>query len=123
MNFSKSKAIYTQISDHLCDEILKNSWLIGEKIPSIRDMAVSLEVNPNTVVRSYAMLEQEGIIDMKRGIGYFVSLKAKQKILKIKKAAFLKEELPSVFKAMDLLDIHINELTLLYQERENNRAC
>ncbi len=118
MNFSKSKAIYTQISDHLCEEILKNIWLQEEKIPSIRDMAVSLEVNPNTVVRAYATLEQEGIIEMKRGIGYFVSSKAKTNILKIKKAAFLKEDLPGVFKAMDLLSINLDELKTLYQKRE-----
>lgn len=109
-----------QISDHLCEEIIKNIWPLEEKVPSIREMAVSLEVNPNTVVRSYAMLEQAGIIEMKRGIGYFVSSKAKQKILDIKKAAFLHEELPRVFKAMDLLNINMDEMIGLYQERKNH---
>jgi GntR family transcriptional regulator len=118
MNFSKSKAIYTQISEHLCDEILKKMWLEEEKIPSIREMAVSLEVNPNTVVRSYAMLEQDGIIEMRRGIGYFVASQARSKVLNIKKEAFLKDELPSLFKAMDLLNIDIQELVKLYQGRK-----
>lgn len=116
MDFSKKKAIYIQIFDCLCEEILKGMWGVGEKLPSIRETAVSLEVNPNTVVRSYAMLEQEGIVDMKRGIGYFVSLTAKEKILSLKKRAFLKEELPYLFKAMNLLDINMSELTKLYQE-------
>jgi GntR family transcriptional regulator len=120
MNFSKSKAIYTQISEHLCDEILKKMWIEEEKIPSIREMAVSLEVNPNTVVRSYAMLEQDGIIEMRRGIGYFVASQARSKVLNIKKEAFLNDELPNLFKAMDLLKIDIQELITLYQGRKQH---
>ncbi len=120
MIFSKRKAIYTQISDHLCDEILKNICLLGEKFSSIRDMAVALEVNPNTVVRSYAALEQDGIIEMKRGIGYFVSSTAKEKFLNSKKEAFLKEELPCVFKTMDLLKIDFDEINQLYKKRKES---
>lgn len=122
MNFTKNKAIYTQISDHLCDEILKNVWRDEEKIPSIRDMAVSLEVNPNTVVRSYATLEQEGIICMKRGIGYFVQPNARDKILSLKKRTFLEDELPYFFRVMDTLKIDFDELAQLYQQRKTKEV-
>ncbi len=120
MHFSKNKAIYTQISDYLSEEILKNIWGEAEKISSIRDMAISLEVNPNTVVRAYATLEQAGIIEMKRGIGYFVMPNAKAKILAIKKEVFLTEALPDVFNAMDLLNIELDEFVAFYQERRNH---
>ncbi|MDF1678876.1 MAG: GntR family transcriptional regulator [Legionellaceae bacterium] len=120
MNFSKNKAIYIQISDYVCDEILKHRWALEEKVPSIREMAVLLEVNPNTVVRAYAELEQQGIIAMKRGIGYFVAPQAKRKILEAKKATFLKETLPRVFNTMQLLEIDISELNNLYQKREKS---
>jgi GntR family transcriptional regulator len=122
MHFSKNKAIYTQISDYLCEKILKNTWHEAEKIPSIREMAVSLEVNPNTVVRAYATLEQAGIIEMKRGIGYFVmaNANAKAKIIAIKKEVFLGEALPDVFNAMDLLNIELDEFVTFYQERKNH---
>ncbi len=120
MNFSKSKPIYTQISNYICDEILKKAWLEEDKIPSIREMAVFLEVNPNTVVRSYAILEQDGVIEMKRGIGYFVARDARSKIMKLKKEIFLKEELPNLFNTMKLLNIDINELVALYQGREQD---
>jgi GntR family transcriptional regulator len=118
MNFSKSKAIYLQIIDYLSEEILKSTWCEAEKIPAIREMAVKLEVNPNTVVRAYAALEQSNIIEMKRGIGYFVLSDAKHHILKIKKEYFLEEELPEVFRMMDLLNITIDELSKRYQGRK-----
>ncbi len=122
MNFSKHKPIYAQISDYLCERILTSQWQEEEKIPSIRDMAVQLEVNPNTVVRAYATLEQAQIIEMRRGIGYFVSQKANAKIQKERKAVFLKEELPEVFKAMDLLQITLDEFVVLYNRRKNHET-
>ena len=59
MKFDDNKAIYLQISDLICENILEGKWNEGYRIPSVRDMAVSLEVNPNTVSRTYALLESK----------------------------------------------------------------
>jgi GntR family transcriptional regulator len=120
LQFSKNQSIYTQISDYVCASILNNSWEELGKIPSIREMAISLEVNPNTVSRAYTSLEKEGIIETKRGLGYFVKPNAKDKILTIKKEQFLKEELPIIFKSMQTLDINIEDFAKLYQQRNKN---
>jgi len=72
MEFRDKQAIYLQISEYVCEQILLNKWLVGEKISSIRDLAVAMQVNPNTVQRAYDFLQQQEIITNKRGVGYFV---------------------------------------------------
>lgn len=60
MNFNENKAIYLQLSDRIMDSILAGQYTPGGRIPSVREFAASVEVNPNTVVRSYEYLEQKG---------------------------------------------------------------
>ncbi len=114
--FKKQQAIYEQIADSLCDLILKGELAEEEKIASIRESAITMEVNPNTVQRAYEWLQQQEIIYTKRGRGYFVSEGASKKVMEAKKQQFLKETLPEFFKSMQLLDINADELMILYQE-------
>ena len=53
MNFKESKAIYLQIADRICDEVLLGQYQEEERIPSVREYAAVVEVNANTVMRSY----------------------------------------------------------------------
>jgi len=114
MDFKSKKAIYLQIADYVCEQILTKQWSEQQKIPSIRELAVSMEVNPNTVVRSYAFLEDQGVIEMKRGVGYFIAPKALKKVIDLLRAEFINEDLPQVFKTMRLLEIDFGELKQLY---------
>ena len=114
MDFQNKKAIYLQIADYVCEKILLNLWKEKDKIPSVRELAVSLEVNPNTVVRTYAFLEENKIISMQRGIGYFVSEGGFLAAMELKKEEFLTEDLPHVFKTMDLLGVDIKNISKLY---------
>ena len=116
MEFKDSKAIYIQIADLICENVLNEQWKEDERIPSIREFAVSIEVNPNTVMRTYSFLQDEGIIYNKRGIGYFLSDKAYEKTLSMRKEEFIKLELPSIFKTLKLLNIDFDDLKKLYQE-------
>jgi GntR family transcriptional regulator len=115
MDFNNNKAIYLQIAEHVCEHILLGSWKPEEKIPSVRDMAVNVEVNPNTVARTYELLQQKGIIYNKRGVGFFLSLDAIQQVQRYRKAIFIDEELPQVFKNIYLLDIGLDDITRMYQ--------
>lgn len=117
MDFQNKKAIYLQIADLVCERILLNQWKEQDKIPSVRDLAIELEVNPNTVMRTYAFLQDKNIIEMQRGIGYFVSEKARKQALEFKKDEFLSSDLPSVFRSMDLLNIDLDDIKLLYRKR------
>ena len=112
MDFRKQKSIYQQIADRLMDQLLAGTPPADERMPSVRDVAVSLGVNPNTVMRSFDYLQQEGIIYNRRGVGYFASPDAKEKILAIQRREFLEEDLPVIKQKMRLLGISIDELTL-----------
>ena len=103
MNFSNSdKAIYLQIADRICDEIISGKYKDDDRIPSVREYAVLLEVNTNTVVKAYDHLS--------RGLGFFVVAGAKRQILKIRREEFMKQTLPEVFRQMRLLGIGIEEV-------------
>ena len=115
MNFKDNKAIYLQIADDFSDRILEKRIKENDRLPSVREYAVSIEVNPNTVNKSYAYLLEKEIVYNKRGIGYFIKVGAYSKALEIKKEEFLKTELPSFFKAITLLNIDIAEINTMYK--------
>ena len=62
MEFRKPKPIYKQIATYIIYQILENNWADGQRIPSVRELASDIEVNPNTVARTYNLLSDEGII-------------------------------------------------------------
>lgn len=115
MRFSSANAIYLQIAESIFDKILLSEWTEGERIPSVREFAVSIEVNPNTVMRTYTHLQDLKIIFNKRGIGFFVSDGAQGRIKKILRKQFFEKNLPEFFKAIDLLDINLDSLAEEYQ--------
>ena len=119
MNFSENQSIYIQITEFVKEQILVNKWQKEEKIPSVRDLAAELQVNPNTVMRAYDFLQQQGVIYNRRGIGNHVSSDAGEKILASRKEKFLQSDLPAFFKNMLLLKIGIDELERLYKSFVN----
>ncbi|MGM0903693.1 GntR family transcriptional regulator [Mesobacillus maritimus] len=72
-DFQASKPIYMQIVDKITSEIVQRKRQPGDKLPSVREMAVQMGVNPNTVQRTYAELERLSIVETRRGQGTFVS--------------------------------------------------
>ena len=119
MIFTNDKAIYIQIADRLCDEILSGVYKDDDHIPSVREYSVLLEVNANTAVKAYEQLAREEIIYNKRGLGYFVTKGAKKQILKARKQEFMKERLPELFRQMQLLDITIEDVEEAYKSLQN----
>ena len=117
MEFRQNQAIYLQIADIICENILTESWKEGDRISSIRELSVNTEVNPNTTMRSYSYLQELGIIFNQRGIGYFVADRAREIVLKLKKNNFINRELPRIFKTMDLINLSCDDLAELYAAR------
>jgi len=115
MEFRENQAIYLQIADLFCESILLKKWKADEKVPSVREIAVEVEVNPNTAMRTYTYLQDNGIIYNKRGIGFFISEDGYNKSLKLKKEKFYNHELPIFFKTIELLGITIEEIGKLYK--------
>jgi DNA-binding transcriptional regulator YhcF (GntR family) len=90
MEFRENQAIYLQIAELICERILLKQWASEDKVPSVRELAVQLEVNPNTVMRTYDFLEQKDIIFTKRGMGFFVSANAHDKVTQYRREEFYK---------------------------------
>ena len=120
MEFKDKQAIYLQIADYICEQILLGKWPPGARIPSVRDLAATMEVNPNTVMRTYEFLTNKEIISNKRGIGYSTDEKASDRIRIYRKERFLESELPDFFRTMYLLDISMEELQLRYNQFIND---
>jgi DNA-binding transcriptional regulator YhcF (GntR family) len=116
MDFREKQAIYLQIAEYVCENILLKKWPLSEKIISIRDLAVVMEVNPNTVQRSYDFLQQKGIISNKRGIGYFVEEDAEEKILEFRRELFIENDMPFFFRNMFLLKISPKDIQARYEK-------
>lgn len=116
MEFTDNQPIYMQIADYFCENILLNKWPANQRIPSVRDIAVKMEVNPNTAMRAFVYLQEKEIIYNKRGIGYFVGENGYAKALDLKRAEFIEKDLPVLMKTMKLLDISCNEMEELYKK-------
>lgn len=114
MEFREIQAIYLQIGDYVCEQILLGRWNEGDRIPSVRELGVDLQVNPNTVMRTFDFLQNLEIIFNKRGVGYFVSEGASGRILAYRRAQFVEQELPLFFKNISLLGMSLDEIKEMY---------
>ena len=110
MEFKNNKPIFLQIAEHICDEILQGRYPEGERLPSVREYAAAVEVNANTVVRSFDWLSQKDIIFNRRGMGYYVSEGATEKIRQSLREAFFQETLPELIQQMINLNITVEEV-------------
>lgn len=116
MHFRESQPIYLQIATYVCEKILIKEWKSGERIPSVRELAVLLEVNPNTVMRTYEFLQQHNMIDNERGVGLFVSDKAVKNALSYFQTEFTEKEMPNFFRNLILLDLELEELAPYFEK-------
>lgn len=117
MEFDNNSPIYLQIAQSMCERILSGEWDGADgRIPSVRELSVQLQVNPNTTMRSYDYLQQREIIYNKRGIGFFVSPQGKEKIAAEQKNKFLEDELPRFLAKVRLLGLGKEETLKLISE-------
>lgn len=116
MEFNTNSAIYIQLAEYVCEQILLKKWKPEERIISIRDLAINMQVNPNTVQRAYDLLQQEEIITNKRGIGYFVDKEAVDRIIVFRREQFLKNELPVFMRNIFLLKLDFKDIKTRYEQ-------
>ncbi|WP_158795609.1 GntR family transcriptional regulator [Pedobacter sp. L105] len=116
MEFREKQSIYLQIAEYVCEQILLKSWLPGNKILSIRDLAIFMEVTPNTIQRTYDFLTQKQIITNKRGVGYFVEDEGIERVLAFRREQFVENELPVIFRNMYLLNLSAEEFNTRFKD-------
>lgn len=114
MEFYNSRPIYLQIADHIIRQILSHEISAGDRLPSVREIAGDVEVNPNTIVKSYNWLADSGIIKMRRGIGYFVLDDAHGIAVQLLKKELLDVDLPRIMEKASLLNLSVDQLIKNY---------
>ncbi len=121
MDFDDSRrAIYIQISDRICDAIMRGDYDADGRLPSVRDYAAEAEVNANTLMRSYDRLAADGLIYNRRGIGFFVAPEARLKIIRRRTDELINTRMPSLFDLMMHLGISPQALAEAYQSYIDN---
>ncbi|MCD8302012.1 MAG: GntR family transcriptional regulator [Prevotellaceae bacterium] len=116
MDFKNPKAIYLQIADWVCDQILSGKYQEGDKLPAIRECATEMEVNINTVARAFEWLQMRDIVTSKRGMGNYAAIGALKNIAAMKKEEFFNEQLPDLFNSMNALGITLDEIERRFDE-------
>jgi DNA-binding transcriptional regulator YhcF (GntR family) len=111
MNIQQSsQGIYRQIAEFGIEQVLSGEWTDGERIPSVRQLAAEVGVNPNTVMHAYDYLKSLEIIETQRGKGFFVAEAGRKAAIQLRRQSFLEEELPRIRKNLELLEIDAKEL-------------
>jgi GntR family transcriptional regulator len=120
IDYKSTKGIFQQLADTLSRRILEGTMKAGERVPSVRDLAEEFEVNRNTLLRTYTLLNDAGIIENKRGVGFFVADDAVERIRSQEKALFFAEELPEFINTVRILKLTKDDLSELIQQLEKN---
>jgi len=116
MEFRDNEAIYLQIGGYVSQNILLGKWPAEHRLPSVRDLAIELQVNLNTVMRSYEHLQSLGVIYTRRGLGFFVTPDGYEKAKTYRKERFIQQDLSAFFNNVHLLDIDKEELLRWYEQ-------
>ncbi len=119
MDFHELKPIYKQIIDTIYERVLTLEWKEEERVPSVRELAAEMGVNPNTVMRAYEHLQRHNVLQNSRGVGNFVCKNARATVMQMRKDDFIENQLPDIFKQIDILEIPWQQIDELYQNRNN----
>lgn len=121
IDYKNRKPIYEQIIDRYKELILKGVLEQDNQLPSVRTLAMELSINPNTIQRAYAELEQQGFIYSVKGKGSFVSLNDQLVQEKMNEIFFEVSQLIHEAKAVGIKEAHfLQKVNEFFKEEKNN---
>ncbi|PXA99777.1 GntR family transcriptional regulator [Nostoc sp. 3335mG] len=115
-DFNASQPIFVQIRQRLIEMILRRQVGEGDALPSVRQIAGELSVNPLTVTKAFEALVDIGVVEKRRGLGMFVTRGARDRLLSHERDKFLKEDWPRIMAQIKALDL--DPKTLFAEPRE-----
>ncbi|MCM1163338.1 MAG: GntR family transcriptional regulator [Muribaculaceae bacterium] len=110
MEFNQDRPIYRQIIDYSFGRILTGEWCPGQRVPSVRELAITVAVNSHTVLKAYEYLQAHDIIVARRGLGFFLAPDALEKVDAARREEFFNSTVPTLHDEMKLLGITIDQL-------------
>ena len=105
MDFNDNKPIYKQIVDYCFGCIMTGAWPPGQRIPSVRELAVAMTVNTHTVLKAFEYMQAHEVIYPRRGMGYFLADDAQERVTQTRRQQFFEETLPKVIEEMQMLNL------------------
>lgn len=108
--WKEDQPIYRQLRDRVAAQILSGAIKEGDSLPSVRNVAVELQINPLTASKAYQELADEKLVEAKRGLGMYVVKGARTKLLQLEKKRFLEEEWPEITSRIKALGLKPEEL-------------
>jgi DNA-binding transcriptional regulator YhcF (GntR family) len=110
LEWNDSQPIYRQLRDRVVDMILDGVLKDGDPLPSVRNVAAELRVNPLTVLKSYQELVDQELVEKRRGLGMFVKTGARDVLLKGERQKFLTEQWPRIHATIQRLGLTTDDL-------------
>lgn len=110
MNFSEDRPIAKQVEEYCYMMVTSGQWPEESHIPSTKDLAASLGVNPRTVMKAYDSLAADGIIYQRKGLGYFISPDANSQVLAARRLYFLQRKVAALGAEMRSLGLTASDL-------------
>jgi GntR family transcriptional regulator len=110
INWNDKDPIYRQLHDRLVEMILEGVFRNGDSLPSVRQIASDHRINPITVSKAYQLLVDDGVVEMKRGLGMYVLMGAREKLAEDEKSHFMSEEWPRILGKIERLGLSTREL-------------
>lgn len=118
MIYHNERAIFVRIAERICDDILAGKYAEESRVPSVRELAAEYEVNTNTALRAFDILQRDGILAQQRGIGMLVERGARRRIRAARRKAFLEQDMPDFFRRLRLLGMNIDDVVKAWQAAE-----
>ena len=109
-DWKEDQPIYRQLRDKVASAILEGSLKEGEALPSVRNVAVEMQINPLTASKAYQELVTQELVEKRRGLGMFVIEGAREKLLQGERKQFLEEEWPEIVARIQALGMDIDDL-------------
>jgi len=121
MEFNPNKAIYLQLADLICLGVLQGTYPAESRAPSVRELSSMAQVNINTAVRTYEWLQNKGIVEPRRGMGYYVTHEAHDIIQALRRDELLSQHLPALFTEMSALGISMDDVAKEWKKFNENK--
>lgn len=118
-SFASDRPVYVQLAERLRKKIISSEYSAGEQIPSVRQLAAETAVNPNTVQRALAELEEEGLLEVRGTLGKFVT--EDREIIERSRREQAKSLVRSFVASAAEMSIPTEELLSMIQEEINER--
>ena len=115
LNFDSGPPIYIQLAEAIEDDILKGTMQEDTQVPSTTEISVALKINPATARKGVNMLVDEGILYKKRGVGMFVSVGAREKVMRKRRAEFYESFVVTLLDEAEKLNISQSEVVAMIE--------